>query len=62
MRQYVENNRPRISEQEKAYRQYLVNEAFTSARMEGCIPTERIINLADKLVQGKISIEEFIKE
>lgn len=49
----------RLSPQERAYREYLVKEAFTSAEMEGCMPTEKIRAEARKLIDGKISIEDF---
>lgn len=51
----------RLSPQERAYREYLVKEAFTSCEMEGCMPTEKIRAKAQKLIDGKISIEEFCK-
>lgn len=61
MRSYVEKTRPRISKEERAYREYLVKEAFTSAEMEGCIPTERIKMLAQRLIEGEISIDDFVR-
>ncbi len=58
---HIEKHEQVLSPEERVYREYLVKEAFTSCEMEGCMPTEKIRAKAQKLIDGKISIEEFCK-
>lgn len=55
----MRENMEKLLQQERAYREYLVKEAFASAEMEGCMPTEKIRAEARKLIDGEISIEDF---